>query len=764
VDAHGAAPLSHAWRLLTVLLVAVTLSVAAGQDEAQEQAPDAAERRRLDAATLLDPPLGQPCSEEGAVVEIEGVGRAVYDSILFDGALGLARLSGGVCVEVPSIELRLRAEVVELTGLAVDPGAPATPPVLSAGPAILGVEGWRLRVDELTGPVDALSVRGVIVLGTGVVGTARSGRFSEAGSILNDVTLATRDYLLDASVARLQGGELVLTDASGTSCTCGVERYRLLGRTVRTTLSTVDGSIGASGAGPTETIVEEPVLRLLGVEIPLGDELILGLEGPQVELPVEVAEREDLGTVAVLRVGREAEGRLELGAASEPRLAPLASLRVRQDGTVVALQVDGRGLDLTAGDRRSLGGGAWAETLTDLDLQDDPGVLRSGGALGWGGRTPVPLGPLHGATARLDVRAGAEIAAEPARSGSLTGRGPASIRLPGRVDARLDAPLASWARASLRVTGQAVAYPGAVVGASARGGGATPDTRFGQAAVSVAPSIRLERADSSVEVTWTSRWSAGASPFEFDDIEDRSRLGVDARAAIGPFRARADVLWRFAPEDPGAEDLEADLSLPVDLGTRWSVTPGVEADLAALAGGPGDEDWLEARLGLTRQGATDATASEGAFDPTVDAQLAVRWDAQAWTVRSARASVRGSLNEDLGLGLQAELEPEPWTLTSLEASAWWPIVVGSDEAGVRFVPFVALDVAPWWTGEGGPRLAGHGLKAYVNDCCGTLILGYRADDEDGVSVELGVRLPTLQVTDLPLEELLQNLPLYGDAP
>ncbi len=760
MDAHGAAPLSRVLRLLAVLLVAVTLSVAAGQD----QAPDATEPRRLDAASLLDPPLGQPCSEEGAVVEIEGVGRAVYDTILFDGALGLARLSGGVCVEVPSIELRLRAEVVELTNLTVDPGAPASTPVLSAGPALLGVEGWRLRVDELTGPVDALSVRGVIVLGTGVVGTARSGRFSAAGSILNDVTLATRDYLLDASVARLQGGELVLTDASGTSCTCGVERYRLLGRTVRTTLSTTDGAIGATGAGPTETIVEEPVLRILGVEIPLGDELILGPEGPQVELPVEVAQRDDLGTVAVLRVGDEGEGRLELGAASEPRLAPLASLRVRQDGTVLALQVDGRGLDLTARDRRSLGGGAWGQTLTDLDLQDDPGVLRSGGALGWSGWTPVPAGPLEGATARLDVRAGAEVAAEPARSGPLTGRGPASIRLPGRLDARLDAPLASWARASLRLTGQAVAYPGTVVGAAAHGDGSTPDARFGQAAVSVEPSIRFEQERSSLEVTWTRRWSAGASPFAFDEIEDRARLGADARVAVGPFRARADVLWRFAPEDPGAEDLEADLSLPVDVGGGWSVTPAIEADLAALARGPDDEDWLEARLGLARQGAIDDRAGDGAFDPVVDAELAVRWDAQAWTVRSVRAGVTGVQDEDLGLGLHAELRPEPWTLTSLEASAWWPVDLGSDEAGVRFVPFVALDVAPWWTGEGGPRLAGHGLKAYVNDCCGTLIVGYRADDEDGVSVELGVRLPTLELTDLPVEELLQDLPLYGDAP
>ncbi|MDZ7707493.1 MAG: hypothetical protein U5J97_06280 [Trueperaceae bacterium] len=725
-----------------------------------EPSQDATEVRRRGAAALLDTPLGQPCGDDGAVVEIEGVGRAVYDTILFDGAEGIARLSGGVCIEVPQIELRLRADVVELSGLNVDAAADAPPPVLRAGPAVLGVAGWRLRVEELTGPVDALSVRGVIVLGAGVVGTARNGRFSEAGSILNDVSLATSDYLLDARSARLEGSELVLTDASGTSCTCGVERYRLLGRTVRTTIPRLGGSVEGAMAEPTETIIEEPRLRILGVEIPLGDELVLGPDGPRVELPVEVAERDGLGTVAVLRQGDLAVGRLELGVASEPHLAPLASLRVQQGGTVVAMQVDGRGLDLTARDRRPLGSGVWAEGFTDLDLQSDPGVLRSGGTLGWSGRTPVPLGSLEGVTARLDVRAGAEIAAEPATVGPGAGSGPASIRLPGRADARVDAPLASWARASLRVTGQAVAYPGAIVATAASGGDAAPSARFGQAAVSLEPSIRFQHSGSSLELGGIRRWSAGASPFAFDEIGDRARISADAVLAAGPVRARADVLWRFAPEAPGAEDLEARLSAPVSLGGGWSVTPAVEADLAGLAGGPSDEDWLEARLDLAREGQGDRAR----FDPAIEGELAVRWDAQAWTVRSARAGVRGSVSDDLGLGLEAELEPGPWTLSSLQASAWWPIDLGGDEAGVRLVPYVALDVAPWWTGEGGPRLAGHGLRAYLRDCCGTLIVGYRASDDDGVEIELGVRLPTLELGDLPVEELLRDLPLYGDAP
>jgi len=779
VDAHGARPLSRVVRLSVALAIAALLSAAAAQVSASEPVPepprDATEARMRGAAALLDPPLGQPCGDDGAVVEIEGVGRAVYDTILFDGAEGIARLSGGVCIEVPEMELRLRAEVVELSGLNVDPGADAAPPFLSAGPAVVGVEGWRLRVEQLTGPVDALSVRGVIVLGAGVVGTARSGRFSEAGSILNDVSLATSDYLLDARVARLQGSELILTDASGTSCTCGVERYRLLGRTVRTTVPTLGGSVEEAIVEPTETIVEQPRLRIFGVEIPLGDELILGPDGPQLELPVEVAERDGLGTVAVLRQGDVTVGRLELGVATEPDLAPLASLRVQQGGTVVAMQVDGRGLELTATDRRPLGGGAWAEMLTDVDLQSDPGVLRSGGAVGWSGRTPVRLGSLQGATARLDLRAGADIAAEPALVGPGAGRGPASIRLPVRADARLQAPLASWARASLRVTGQAVAYPGAIAGTAASAGGATPSDRFGQAAVSVEPSIRFERASSRLELGAIRRWSAGVSPFEFDEIGDRVRISADAVLVAGPVRGRADVRWRFAPEAPGAEDLEARLALPVSLVGGWSVTPSVEADLAGLAGGPSGEDWLEARLDATREASSDGGGDGGsdggsdrAFDPTIEAELAVRWDAQVWTVRSARAGVRGSLSDDLGVGLEAQLAPDPWTLTSLQASAWWPIDLGDydmgdKEAGVRLVPYVAIDVAPWWTGEGGPRLAGHGLRAYVRDCCGTLVVGYRANDDD-VEIELGLRLPTLELGDLPAEDLLRDLPLYGDAP
>lgn len=696
----GAAALTAAAR--TVLrTVAIVLALGlAGLGVAQEARED--ESREpfgpdVLAELMTEPPVGTPCSAQGAIVEIAGLGRAVYDRIAYDGATGEARLSGGVCVEVPDVGLRLRVTELNLTGL--DPDGAGPPPTLSARFAVLDVEDWRLRVTDLSGPVDALELRLIVLVGPGLVGTAQRGAIAADGSALQGVSLATPEYLLRAREATLVGDELRLRDASGTSCTCGVERYRLVSRTLTTRLGDGTATLGA------------PELRIAGVAIPLGDEIVLGGSGPGLESPIRISQDDDLGTVAVLRLqpGDGSGARVDLGASSEPRLRPVVSLVVRRGGDVASVAADGRGLRVEGRRRRDVGGGAWVEAIAVSELRGDDSLLRAGAQGGWSGRATAPTGGDGPLVAALDLRAGAEIAVEPVPAGAASGPGPASPRTPLRAQLRLEAPLASWTRVGVRLVGDAAFYPGAIGWDG-----------VGQAAATVAPWWRVEGGGARLTVAAERRWATGSTPFEFDELEPRARLTADGSATLGALRMEARAAWRFAPETPGPQDLEGRLSMRLPLRGGWRLEPSLEAELAGLAGGPAAEDWLEARLEAVR-------------------------------------------DEDTRFGVVVREGVDPWTLRRVEGFVQWPIDLAGAAGSVRLVPYLAFDVAGLLNRDGDAIVSGYGLRAYVPDCCGTLVVGYRSD-RDGASVEVGVRLPPLTLGELPLGELPPLPPLYGDAP
>ena len=640
---------------------------------------------------LVEPPLGTRCIEDGAIVAIEGVGRAVFDRIAYDGAAGTATLSGGVCLEVPASGVRLRAARVELAGL--PPGGEG-PPRLRAVRPVLDVQDWRLRVGTLSGPVDDLRAQPVVLVAPGLVGVARVASLRAGTGRLTDAVLATSGYRLEAAEAVLDGGHLRLRDVSGTSCTCGVERYRLAGRSLRTDLA---------GGGAT---LEAPTLQVLGVELPLGDEAVLSADGTaQVEAPLVVERRDELGTVAALRLRPGGGVELELGGAASPRPAPLIGLEARQGGAEASLAADGRGLELR-GSARAGSDRGWLELRTESLLTGDAPRLRTGVTAGASVASHLGTGGALRVTG--DVEAGAELAAEPARGGV----GAASPRLPLEARLSFDARPSETLRLGAEVSASATAYPGAL-----------SDGRFAQASVQFHPSLTLATSAASLALDGERRWVTGSSPFAFDAPEPRARIGAAARATVGPMRGRAEVVWRLPPEDPGAETLSARLSADLPLGGAWRLEPSLQAELAGLAGGDADEDWTQAEL----------------------------------------AAVRG---EDTRIAVGARSGVDPWALRHLTVSAQAPLQLGAAAGDVRLVPYLALDVAPALRGDGAPTVSGHGLRAYVPDCCGTLIVGYR-DDGDGPRFELTVRLPPLRFAQLPGAPLppLPALPgRYGVAP
>ena len=690
MDAVGAAALRRGLACARVLVALIAwLGAAVAQPSATDDAlpvhPEAL------AELLVEPPIGTPCAEGGAIVTIEGVGRAVFDRIAYDGAAGTATLTGGVCLEVPASGVRLRAARVELAGL---PPGGAGPARLRAVRPVLDVEAWRLRVGTLSGSVNDLRASPVVLVGPGLVGVARTASLRAGAGRLTDAALATSGYLLEASEAVLADGRIHLRDVSGTSCTCGVERYRLAGRSLRTDLA---------GGGAT---LETPTLQVLGVELPLGDEAALGADGAvDVEAPLVVERRDELGTVAALRLRPGGGVELELGGAASPRAAPLVGLEARRGGTEASLAADGRGLELR-GRSRAGNDDRWVELRTESLLTGDEPRLRAGVTAG--ASVAADLGPGGALRAEASVEGGAEVAAEP-EEGSV---GPASPRFPFEARLVFTARPSDALRLGFSATGSATAYPGAL-----------PDGRFGQASVRLRPSLTFTSSSARLTLDADRRWVTGSSPFAFDAPEPRARIGAAARATGGPIVGRADVAWRLPPEEPGAETLSARLSVDLMLDDGWRLEPSLRAELAGLAGGDADEDWIDAQL----------------------------------------AAVRG---EDTRIAFSARSGVDPWELRHLTVSARAPLKLGASAGDVRLVPYLAIDVAPSLRGDGAPTVAGHGVRAYVPDCCGTLILGYRSEDDD-LRFELAVRLPPLRLAPLPEAPLPQLPPLppgYGGRP
>lgn len=725
MDALGADPLRfrvdervvrHTVSVLLSLFVAVTPIAFA---QAGPQVGDGGADPAATLARLLDVPFGQACAETGAAVEIDGVGRAVYDRVAFDGAAGTATLQGGVCVELVGIEARLRAGRIDLAGLNDD--RPAT---LRADGVLLDVDGWRLGVGAMEGNVDAPVLNDVVLLGRGVVGRARRGGVLDDGLFLAEVAVATSSYRIDARLATLVGPDLVLREASGTSCTCRVERYRLSATEIATP---IDGGI---------TRVTGARVQVFGLDVPLVDTFVLRGDGSDVAFPIAVQARDELGTVVAWSARDAGGASLELGTTVGAGSWPLLTLRVRPDGDVATLAFDRRGLTIEASRERPIGAGATVEAVSSVDLRADEPLLRNGVVLRsaeWSG-TEVREGTTVRATA--SATAAADVAAEPARD-------VASLRTPVRLDTAVHVPLGSVAELELALRGDAIWYPG------------LPGGSVVQAAGTGTARLRVRSAGLDAQLFAVRRATTGASPFLFDATDERARVGAVGSWSAGPLDGRLRAEWRLAPEMAGAEELEARLRVtPVDAGP-WRVVVAAEADVAGRFDGPSDEDWIEASAAVEHGGGASL-------------RIAHRWDAAALASRSwsVAAAYRPGGEARIGATFERSTPEAAWT--TVEASGAWPIDVAAGEVDVRLVPRAAVEFAPWIEGDAlRPSWSEHGLTVYLDDCCGTLRLGYLHDAEDGLSIDVGVVLPPLTIEPLSpvdLPDLPALPPAYGGAP
>lgn len=711
---------------LGTLLVAIALltGMAAAQDPSEVL------------ASLTGSSSERNCADTGASVEIAGVGRAVYDRILFDGATGEARLSGEVCIELNGGAVSLRAGEVHLTGLAVTPGAVGAPH-LQADMARLYLAGWRLGIERLEGPIDALLATGVVLLGPGVVGLASRAKLGDDPQLF-ELSLATPNYLIQALEGRLSDGEVELLQASATTCACGIERYRLFGDVLRAGVGEDGSAIG--------TTIERPRVRILGLEIPLGERLEFRADGRDLPLPVTIEARDDLGTVAVLQRRPDASTVFELGASTEPDPYPIASLRVRSGGEVAGIAFDRRGLTLSGRSRHALGSDGWASALVVSDLRGDDGLLRVGAEAGWQTATGLDQLGVPGGSASLRVQAGAEVAAEPNVRAGASPAGPTAVRVPLGLEVSAAAPLAPGATASLKIEAAARGYRSVA-----------PDATTGLAALTVTPAMTLEQGDLRVRLHASRRWVAGASPFEFDALSARSRVGASASLQAQALKGQAQVEWRLAPERPGAEDLEASVRAPVELGAGWTLTPAIQLDAAGLYGGSAKEDWLEARLDVRGQvGLQAGVRYRLSLDP---------WAARSLTVQAGYTPTVDAYAGDASLSAKAVWDlagATPGDLDRLELSARWPIELGTPLASVRLVPTLSADLAPWLSNAEAPILIEHGLTVQLRDCCGTVRVGYLRS-EDGFTLDLGLILPPLRFEELMPDELPALPPAYGET-
>lgn len=248
-------------------------------------------------------------------------------------------------------------------------------------------------------------------------------------------------------------------------------------------------------------------------------------------------------------------------------------------------------------------------------------------------------------------------------------------------------------------------------------GGATtyPGLATSQAWASVQPSVALRLGSWRLDATHLGRWVAGGSPFT---------ARVDRVAPLQ--RTTLDVAWSDADGVGGP-------SVALAVRYRWDLDP-------LRPGRPVGWEALTAQLtwsvpaGAGRLSVDVRTAWAGRLDPRPGrdafATATVAWSDARWEV-GARATH----------GLRPGDGWREWTLFGAAPFAtspeWW------------WRPYLAVDVLAF-AGGAGPWLRGHGLEVAWTGCCGTLELGYRADEGRATTTHVAFRLP---VRDLGPERL-----------
>jgi hypothetical protein len=747
-------------------------------------------------AELRDQPArATSCPQTGAAVAIDGVGRATYDRIEFDGLTQQAVLTGSVCVELDGQDARVLTGRLDIREL--DATERGERPTLEASGAIVDTAEWRLRSGQLRGRSDDLTLEDVVVLGDRMVGRINRLQLTPDARPAEGIVLRTEHYEIAAQRGRLSNDRFELNAALVSPCRCDPPAIALSSDRID---ATFDGA---------QALALAPSLLLFGAAFELAEAVDLRDGDIDFEAPIGISRDDDLGTTLGVDVVSDASRNLELGVTSEPNVQAFYRLDVRQDGTVVRFQQDAlttsfsvtgranltqdRRLDnrflLRFGDERDI---RIESTLkAPLVRAEQPVTRRSQGE---SGRT--------GVTGDLEVGAG--LAAEPTPQGG----GPFGPRIPLSVAFRPFYEPGPHQRFEVTVRPSGVLYPSTVTGRADAAAG-----------LSVVPQWTYQRESQTLRLFFERRAVAGNSPFDFDQPEPRRRAGAQVGFGAEGWSVSGRAVRRLEPETPGFEDLDAGVVVRTQLGTS-SLEARAAFNLAGYYGGPSDERQRTFRAQLTgddgRTWRAAWTRSLGDSDPARELQLAVAyphgasdaetswgaaitWDearnldviqpewttnepGQPWSASLARGRLDFTSDGKLeGYGLtvgfgrasgapSARLGFEQRTQAAanpgLGLLAEWPLsgAIGR-ERRLKVTPFVDVNATALSRGDGISALNAHGLDVSLDGCCGDWYANYRYDPNDtGLTASLGLRLPPLTFTGPPLDPLPELPRRYGERP
>ncbi len=731
------------------------------------------------------------CPQSGAAVAIEGVGRATYDRIEFDGLTQEATLSGSVCVELDGQDARLLTERLDLSEL--DAGERGERPTLEATEAVVDTREWRLLSGGLQGRSDDLTLRDVVVLGDRLVGRINEIELTPDARPASGIVLRTENYEISAASGRLSNDRIELNAAVVSPCRCDPPAIALQ-----------TGSIEATFDGD-QALAVAPVLLLFGAGFELAERIDLREGNLDFEPPVDIRGDEDLGTTVGVDVISDAGRSIELGVTSEPNLRAFYSLSVRQDGTVVAFQQDALETTFRITGRSDLPQGRRLDHRFLLRFGDEPLTRVETNLTAPLARVDQAYGAGAGrAGLTADLTAGVGLAAEPATANV----GPFGPRIPLAATLRPFWQPTANQTFEVRVRPYGVVYPATAAGGADAYGGLT-----------VVPQWRYQDATQSWRVFYERQDVRGSSPFAFDEPETRRRVGVQAAVSGGGLSLNGRAVRRLEPETPGFEDLDVGLVARTNAG-GWSLEGRASANLAGYYGGPSDERQRTFRVSAARPEGTAFSVgwarSLDPDDPARELRTSVRlprglqgaqhtwagtvtWDEDfnlntlrpEWTTdRTLGASttlrVAGLVDvtsegqlEAYGLslartdtqqGTRAQLGFEMRTSSAtdpgLAVVAEWPISaqIGADRR-LTVTPYIDVNASAWADGSGFRALNAHGLDVDLDGCCGNWYANYRYDQsEGGLEASLGLRLPALTFTGPPLDPLPAIPPRYGERP
>lgn len=735
------------------------------------------------------------CPQTGATVAIDGVGRATYDRIEFDGLTQQAVLTGSVCVELDGQDARLLAGRLDIREL--DATERGERPTLEASDAIVDTAEWRLRSSRLEGRSDDLTLEDVVVLGDRMVGRINRLELTPDARPAEGIVLRTEYYEIAAQSGRLSNNRFELNAAVVSPCRCDPPAIALRSDRID---ATFDGA---------QALALAPSLLLFGAPFELAEAVDLRDGDIDFEAPVGISRDDDLGTTVGVDVLSDASRNLQLGVTSEPDVQVFYRLDVRQDGTIVRFEQDALTTSFSVTGRTNLTQDRRLDHRFLLRFGDERDIriesnlkaslVRAERLLASSGDTADGRIGLSG-----DLAAGAGLAAEPTPQGG----GPFGPRVPLSVAFRPFYEPGPHQRFEVTVRTYGVLYPSTVTGRA--------DATSG---LSVVPQWTYQRGLQTLRLFYERRAVAGNSPFEFDEPEPRRRLGAQVGFGAEGWTVSGRAVRRLEPETPGFEDLDASVVVRTQLGPR-ALEARAAFNLAGYYAGPSDERQRTFRAQLTgddgRTWQAAWTRSLGDSDPARELQVAVAyphganeaetswgaavtWDearnldviqpewsterrgapfsvslarglldftgdgrleAYGLTVGFHRAS--GAVNARVGFEQRTQAAANP----GLGLLAEWPLsgAIGR-ERRLTVTPFVDMNATALSRGEGVSALNAHGLDVSLDGCCGDWYANYRYDpDDDGLTASLGLRLPPLTFTGPPLDPLPAVPRRYGERP